>query len=135
MSGNVAGAAAADATLELIETQPILETIAECGTTLMNGVGQILIDANIPHAMLGHPAIFGIILGVDEAPTDFRGYLNGDAAIAKKVQQACLAEKLLLLTCGTDGQIIRWIPPLTVNASQIDDALSIFDKALESATP
>ena len=46
------------------------------------------------------------------------------------MQQACLAENLLLLTCGTYGNVIRWIPPLVVTAEEIDEALDIFGRAV-----
>jgi 4-aminobutyrate aminotransferase len=48
------------------------------------------------------------------------------------VQKACLDRDLLLLTCGTFDNVIRWIPPLVVSESQIDEALGIFAEALGS---
>jgi 4-aminobutyrate aminotransferase len=56
-----------------------------------------------------------------------------DADFAKAVQNACLAQRLLLLTCGTFGNVIRWIPPLVVTAEQIQEALAIFEQALVQA--
>ena len=53
-----------------------------------------------------------------------------DPETCKRVHQACLEKNLLLLTCGTYGNVIRWIPPLVVNAEQIDEALEIFTGAL-----
>ena len=53
---------------------------------------------------------------------------------AKAIQQACLARNLLLLTCGTYENIIRWIPPVIVTEEQIEDAVGIFAKALEEVT-
>ncbi|RME87845.1 MAG: aminotransferase class III-fold pyridoxal phosphate-dependent enzyme, partial [Anaerolineae bacterium] len=55
-----------------------------------------------------------------------------DKATAKAVQEACLREHLLLLTCGTYENVIRWIPPLIVKQEQIDEALDIFARALQS---
>jgi len=37
---------------------------------------------------------------------------------------------LLLLTCGPYGNVIRWIPPLIIDKSQLDEALTIFQGAL-----
>jgi 4-aminobutyrate aminotransferase len=37
---------------------------------------------------------------------------------------------MLILTCGTYENVIRWIPPLIVNSEQIDTALDIFADAL-----
>jgi hypothetical protein len=49
------------------------------------------------------------------------------------VQRACLEERLLLLTCGTFENVIRWIPPLVVTDAQIDDALADLRRALRRA--
>jgi 4-aminobutyrate aminotransferase len=55
-----------------------------------------------------------------------------DGGAAKAVQRACLDERLLLLTCGTADNVVRWIPPLVVSEAQIDAALAVFERALES---
>jgi len=54
-----------------------------------------------------------------------------DKGSAKAVVQACLEAGLLLITCGTWDNTVRWIPPLTVDETQIKQALDIFTKALE----
>jgi len=38
---------------------------------------------------------------------------------------------LLLLTCGTYDNVIRWIPPLIVDQTQVNDGLRIFGEALK----
>jgi 4-aminobutyrate aminotransferase len=67
------------------------------------------------------------------AATEFTKKDGPDKDTAKVVQQACLADNLLLLTCGTYENVIRWIPPLIVTEEQVEDALSIFAQALEKA--
>jgi 4-aminobutyrate aminotransferase len=52
--------------------------------------------------------------------------------VTNSIQKACLEKNLLLLTCGTYSNVIRWIPPLIVYAHQIDEALILFEDALES---
>jgi 4-aminobutyrate aminotransferase len=47
-----------------------------------------------------------------------------------KIMKACHQKKLLIMMCGTYGNIIRWIPPLVVTKKQIDDAVVIFTEAL-----
>ena len=51
---------------------------------------------------------------------------------AKAVTKAALGDGLMLLTCGTYDNTIRWIPPLVVNESQIKDALGMFENALNA---
>jgi 4-aminobutyrate aminotransferase len=50
---------------------------------------------------------------------------------AKGIIQECLDEGLILLSCGTWDNTVRWIPPLMVNDEQIQQGLDIFEKALE----
>jgi 4-aminobutyrate aminotransferase-like enzyme len=49
------------------------------------------------------------------------------------VANACKARNLLLLTCGSYGNVIRWIPPLVVTAAEMDTAVHIFSEALQEA--
>ena len=50
--------------------------------------------------------------------------------LVKAIQQKCLADGLMLLTCGTYSNVIRWLPPLVVTSEQIDQAVNIFKAAL-----
>jgi 4-aminobutyrate aminotransferase-like enzyme len=54
-----------------------------------------------------------------------------DKTTAKAVIHACLERRLMLLTCGPWDNTIRWIPPLVVSESQIEEALEIFTQALD----
>ena len=67
--------------------------------------------------------------------TEFTRDGHPDPAAAKAVQKACLAAGLMLLTCGTYDNVIRWIPPLVVTESQLREALEIFTCALAEPTP
>jgi glutamate-1-semialdehyde 2,1-aminomutase len=83
--GNVAGAAAADVTLDILETQDILGSIARRGERLMHGIDCILTDAGIPHVMMGPPQMFGLVVGIDSPPRDYRDCLNGDNALYEHI--------------------------------------------------
>ncbi len=54
-----------------------------------------------------------------------------DKALIKSIVHACEQRGLLLLTCGTYDNVIRWIPPLVVSEAQITQALDIFASALK----
>lgn len=51
----------------------------------------------------------------------------------KRVQQAALAEGLILLTCGVYVNAIRFLYPLTIQDEVFDEALDIIDRALTKA--
>ncbi len=77
--GNTVGAAAAEATLGLLQSEPILETIAGRGRRLQAGLRRILADAGIPAVISGHPAMFGLSIGIDRM-ADQRGWAQSDRA-------------------------------------------------------
>ena len=56
-----------------------------------------------------------------------------DKALVKAVVHACEDRGLLLLTCGTYDNVIRWIPPLVVTEQQIADSLGVFGAALKES--
>jgi glutamate-1-semialdehyde 2,1-aminomutase len=127
-SGNVAGAAAAVATMDLLETQPILETINRRGKTLMSGLDEILSDADIPHVILGLPPMFGIILGTTEEPSDFRGYLGGDAALYEKIGMELIARGVQPDADGREP----WFMCYSHSEQDVADTLTIFEDAVRA---
>jgi 4-aminobutyrate aminotransferase-like enzyme len=54
-----------------------------------------------------------------------------DKQTAGAIRQKCLQDGLILLTCGSYGNVVRWIPPLIISDSHLDEALKIFQRALE----
>ena len=58
-------------------------------------------------------------------------YEQPDAATAKAVIAAAYEQNMLMLGCGTYGNIIRWIPPLIITEEEIDEGLGRFETALK----
>lgn len=54
------------------------------------------------------------------------------ADFVKKVQQTALSNGLILLTCGPDANVIRFLYPLTISDELFDEALAILHQALLS---
>jgi glutamate-1-semialdehyde 2,1-aminomutase len=127
-AGNAVGAAAANATLEILETQPILERIFERGQTLMDGIEDILTAAGIPHAMMGVPSLFGFALGVEQEPYDFRDYMRSDTALYESLMME-LVERGVLPDC--DG-CEPWFLCYRHEAEEIAETLSVFEEAVRS---
>ena len=56
-----------------------------------------------------------------------------DPARVAAVAAHCLREgHLILMSAGTDGTVLRWMPPLVVSADEIDEALAAFAAALKA---
>jgi 4-aminobutyrate aminotransferase/(S)-3-amino-2-methylpropionate transaminase len=49
------------------------------------------------------------------------------------VVDAALQRGLLLITCGVHGNCIRVLVPLVVTDSELDEALGVWEEALEAA--
>ena len=43
---------------------------------------------------------------------------------------ACADAGLLVLTCGASHQVVRWIPPINVDAAEIAEGVEIFGETL-----
>ncbi len=114
--GAAVSLAAAVATVKVMQEEGLVENAAARGQQLMAGLKAI----QAKHGVIGNVRGLGLMVATEFA----------DAATAKAVQRACLEENLLLLTCGTYGNVIRWIPPLVVREDEIAEALSIFERAV-----
>lgn len=56
-----------------------------------------------------------------------------DADFTKRVQAKALEGGLVLLTCGTYGNVIRFLMPLTIEDSVLEEGLTILESAMKSA--
>jgi 4-aminobutyrate aminotransferase len=120
--GNAVACAAAAATIRVIREEGLLENTKRMGARLLSGLHQLKEE----HQILGDIRGLGLMIG-----SEFRSPENKpDKHGAKAVIQDCLEAGLLLLTCGTWDNTVRWIPPLIVNEDQINHSLAIFDQAL-----
>jgi glutamate-1-semialdehyde 2,1-aminomutase len=106
--GNVVAAAAADATLEIIETQPVIEEIFARGRELMDGIRAILRAAGIPHAVSGVPSMFSVLLGSDAPPTDYRSYAAFDAELFGKLGAELIARGVLVDDDPREPWFLSW---------------------------
>lgn len=124
--GNAPSLAAAIETIAVLREEGLVENAAARGTQLLQGLRAL--QARTP--VLGDVRGLGLMVGVEFTSADGAP----DADTAARVAAGCVARNLLLLTCGSFGNVIRWIPPLVVSAAQIDDALATFAAALAEAT-
>jgi 4-aminobutyrate aminotransferase len=121
--GNALAAAAACATLDVMRDEDLPGNAARMGRRLMDGLR--VIQGECP--IIGDVRGLGLMIGVE-----FTRDGQPDKAAAKRVQAVCLEHRLLLLTCGTWENIIRWIPPLIVGEAECDHALHIFAEAVRA---
>lgn len=63
-----------------------------------------------------------------------RGMMVGiswdDASIASKVSKAGFARKLIIETCGAEGQVLKLLPPLTITEAELAKGLDALEAAV-----
>jgi 4-aminobutyrate aminotransferase len=125
-AGNPLAIAASHAVLDIIEEEKLVERANVLGLKL---------TARLKAAQAKVPAIKDVRgLGSMIAAEFFDPATNEPSMDAvKRVQQAALAEGLILLTCGVHGNAIRFLYPLTIQDEIFDEALDIIDRALAKA--
>ncbi len=121
---NIVSAAAAVETIRVLREEKILENAAARGAQLKQGLQELQKDFK----QVGDVRGLGLMIGTAFVKPDGQP----DAEFQKKVNAYCFEHDLLMLSCGTYGNIIRWIPPLVVSKEQIDHALKIFAAALDA---
>ncbi len=84
-TGNVVSTAAADATLEQIQSGQVFEQINKIGNKMMTGLAEILNRHSVPHVINGVPGMFGVAF-TKQRPQDWRELqLNCDWEFAELV--------------------------------------------------
>jgi 4-aminobutyrate aminotransferase / (S)-3-amino-2-methylpropionate transaminase / 5-aminovalerate transaminase len=56
-----------------------------------------------------------------------------DAALTARLAAAVHAQGVILLTCGTDNNVVRFLPPLVIDDALLHEALDIIQKELTAA--
>jgi 4-aminobutyrate aminotransferase len=115
--GNPIGCAAALATLDILTADGFLDHVNERGAQLADGLRAL----SARHDGLVRVRSLGLMVATD---------LDRAARTAAVVGHCRDHGKLILMTAGAAGTTLRFMPPLTVSAEEIDIALAAIDKAL-----
>lgn len=120
---NAVACAAALATLEVIEHEQLVDNAAQRGQQLLEQLQAL----QRQHPLIATIRGKGLMLGMEIAESR----LQPRADIAARLTAACEQQGLLLLRCGIDGQIVRWLPPLVVSEADINEGVARFERALQ----
>jgi len=120
---NPIGCAAALATIDVILDERLVARSAARGLQLIEGLQAL----QARHPGVGDVRGLGLMVAAELTHADG----TPDAKRTSAVMDHCLRENhLVLMSCGADGNVVRFMPPLVVSEQQIDEALAAFDKAL-----
>ena len=124
--GNPVACAAGIAVLETIEQEGLIENAARRGAELTAGLRSMMAEDE----RIGDVRGLGLMIGV-ELVSD-RKSRRPDGELANRVQARAADLGLLVLTCGPEHQVIRWIAPLNVSAAEVAEGLELFGEALRT---
>ncbi|HNP56241.1 MAG TPA: 4-aminobutyrate--2-oxoglutarate transaminase [Gordonia sp. (in: high G+C Gram-positive bacteria)] len=61
------------------------------------------------------------------------GTTEPDPVLTKAIAAAALAQGVVILTCGTHGNVIRLLPPLVIGDELLDEGLTVLEDAIRAA--
>ncbi len=127
--GNVVSCAAANATLDVIEDEGLVANAAERGDQLLAGL-RSLVD-EVP--LVGDVRGLGCMVALEFVAPDGDDQRAPDPARVKRVLAEALKRRLMLLSAGSWGQVVRIIPPLVTTPGEVDDAVAIIRQSVAAA--
>lgn len=124
--GNPVACAAALAAIHAYENDGLIERANEIGAILR----ERLTALQVSDARVGDVRGLGAMMAVefvDPATSE------PDAALAGAVARAAIAAGVVTLTCGTYGNVIRFLPPLAIGDELLHEGLDVIAQALAEA--
>jgi 4-aminobutyrate aminotransferase/(S)-3-amino-2-methylpropionate transaminase len=121
--GNPIACAAALAAIEAFETEGMIERANEIGALLTSR----LTDLQSADPRIGDVRGHGAMIAAEfvDATTG-----EPDAALTGAIAKACIAQGVIVLTCGTYGNVIRFLPPLTIPDALLHEGIDVLATAL-----
>ena len=124
--GNPIACAAALAVIETIENDGLVDRARQIGATMTERLGAL--QERDPR--VGDLRGRGAMIAVERVVP---GTTEPDAALAQKVATAAHAQGLVVLTCGTWGNVLRFLPPLSIPDHLLIEALDVLDGIFEAS--
>ncbi|MFF3671430.1 4-aminobutyrate--2-oxoglutarate transaminase [Microtetraspora malaysiensis] len=121
--GNPLACEAALGVLETIEEEKLVERAAHIGEVMLSRLNAFKERFEIVGEARGRGAMVAIELVQP-------GGKEPNAAATAEIARRCHAEGLLVLTAGTYGNVLRFLPPLVISDELLEEGLSILEKAI-----
>jgi 4-aminobutyrate aminotransferase-like enzyme len=123
--GNPIGCAAALATIDVIESEHLVDNSRDRGRQLVDALAKLQAD----DAGIGDVRGLGLMVGTELVDPE-----GGPAAArTAAIMRHCLDESnVIFMNCGTGGNVLRWMSPLIVSAAEIDRGVAAFAAALKA---
>jgi 4-aminobutyrate aminotransferase len=128
-AGNPVACAAAHAVLDIIEDEKLCERANAIGKIIIDRCNELKARSNLNCVgdVRGLGAMCAIELVKDEKSHEPAPQLT------QALMKAANARGLILLSCGTYGNVIRFLSPLTASDALVREGMDIFEASLQEA--
>jgi len=123
--GNPVAVAAALAVLEKIEREHLLDRSRSVGETVMSRFRDMASRYEVIGDVRGRGAMCAIELVSDRATKEPLGAEQMGA-----IGRRCLENGVIVLTAGTYGNVVRLLPPITIEDGLLEEGLDLLDEAI-----
>jgi len=123
--GNPVAAAASLAVLDLIERDGLLERSRTIGGTVMARFRDMQTRYDAIGDVRGRGAMCAIELVADRTTKD-----PVAADVIPAITRRCLEQGVVVIPAGTYNNVIRLLPPLTIDDGLLEDGLGVLDEAI-----
>jgi 4-aminobutyrate aminotransferase/(S)-3-amino-2-methylpropionate transaminase len=124
--GNPIACAAALGAIETIESEKLVERARHLGEILFTTLRAIAAK----HPEIGDVRGRGAMVAIELVKA---GSKDPNPELMAKVIKYCQSKGVLILTAGTYGNVIRFLPPLVISDELLNEALSILAEAFEAS--
>jgi 4-aminobutyrate aminotransferase/(S)-3-amino-2-methylpropionate transaminase len=121
--GNPVACAAALAAIELFEHGGLVERASSIGTLLVDRLTRM----QAANPCIGDVRGRGAMIAIEIVDPDTGA---PDAATTGRIAAAVHAHGIVLLTCGTDSNVIRFLPPLVIDDALLHDAMDVLESVV-----
>lgn len=121
--GNPVACAAALAAMDVMREQDLAAKAARLGELLVARLTHLRQE----HSIIGDVRGRGAMVAIEIIEPDG---VTPAAAIAAEISAACHREGVLTLTCGTYGNVLRFLPPLVMPEHLLEEAMDVLAKAV-----
>ncbi|MFM0165928.1 4-aminobutyrate--2-oxoglutarate transaminase [Paraburkholderia sediminicola] len=125
--GNPLACAAANAVLDIFEQEDLLERSVKIGEQLRAGLEEL----QGKHPEMGEIRQTGAMVAVEFVSDEQTRAPN--SPLVQRILDTAREEGLLLIKCGVERNVVRFLSPLTVSDQDVSDALAMFGRALTTA--
>lgn len=126
-SGNVVAAAAANATLGILQNEPVHEKLNDLGKRLQSSLKSIFAESDLPVLISRHPSIFTVSVGV-QTLKDARDWARSDRAYYQRMATEMLKRGILI----DEDPREPWCLSYSHSAEDIDETLDIVNDVVRS---